>query len=299
MKELDSTWVVQKYGGTSLGKLLDKITREIIPNSLEHDRVAVVCSARSGTIKSTGTTKLLLEAISHATDPILGSGERLDHVVSIIRDQHLEAVTSAIADGSRNSGKLAQELNFSIIEECERLRTFLHAAQTIGELSPRSQDRVLALGEKLACLITAASLEHRGVGAKVVLLDDIVEQAYQNDPNGSEAAHELLGTHFFDRISIKIGERIQECGDKVPVVTGKHRECAYNPKMSTLLTTPQDSLEQCHTLFSTALAGVIQTSAQQCVLWGSALVKSRYGRKSTAFLPRILTKCSRLGCSRR
>ena len=226
MKDLGNTWVVQKYGGTSLGKLLDKITREIIPCSLEHDRVAVVCSARSGASKSTGTTKLLLEAISHATDPSSGSGARLDNVISMIQDQHLQAVISAHGDGSRISGgKPAEELELSIVGECERLRTFLHAAQTIGELSPRSQDRVLALGEKLACLITASSLEQRGVGAKVVFLDDIVEHAYQSDPNGPEAAYEELGTHFFDRISIKIGERIQECGDKVPVITGEHKQC--------------------------------------------------------------------------
>ena len=224
MKHLDSAWVVQKYGGTSLGKLLNKITREIIPRSLEQDRVLVVCSARSGTTKATGTTKLLLEAISYATDPSLGSSERLDHIISIIRDQHLGAVSLAASNGSRTSGgKLAQELELTIVEECERLRTFLHAAQTIGELSARSQDRVLALGERLACLITAASLEHSGIGAKVVLLDDIVEHAYQSDPNGPEAAYEKLGSHFFDRISLEISKRIRECGDKVPIVTGEYK----------------------------------------------------------------------------
>ena len=267
MKELDSTWVVQKYGGTSLGKLLDKITREIIPSSLEHDRVAVVCSARSGTTKSTGTTKLLLEAIFHATDRSLGSDERLDHVISTIRDQHLKAVSLAVGDGSGDSGgKLAQELEYSIIEECECLRTFLHAAQTIGELSSRSQDRVLAIGERLACLMTASSLEYRGIGAKVVLLDDLVQQAYQDDPDGPETAYEELGTHFFDRISMKIGERIRECGDNVPIITGEHEQCGYTCKTTILLTALQGSLEQCHILFSTALVGAIRISAQQCVL---------------------------------
>ena len=131
--------MVQKYWGTSLGKLLNKINGEIIPGSLEHDRVLVVCSARSGTTKATGTTKLLLEAISYTTDPSSGSSERLDHVISIIRDQHLGAVSLAVGNESRSSGdKLAQELELSIVEECERLRTFLHAAHTIGELSSRS-----------------------------------------------------------------------------------------------------------------------------------------------------------------
>ena len=124
MKELDSSYVVQKFGGTSLGKLLDTITGTIIPGSLESDRVIVVCSARSGTSKSTGTTKLLLEAVDHATDPSAGSGERLDSIISLIRDEHSKAIESAVVSGSVQSGPLEE----SIVEDCEGLRSFLHAA---------------------------------------------------------------------------------------------------------------------------------------------------------------------------
>ncbi|KAK3174600.1 hypothetical protein OEA41_001846 [Lepraria neglecta] len=216
MKELDSSYVVQKFGGTSLGKLLDTITGTIIPGSLESDRVIVVCSARSGTSKSTGTTQLLLEAINHATDPSAGSGERLDSIINLIRDEHLKAIESAVVSGSVQSGPLEE----SIVEDCEGLRSFLHAAHTIGELSPRSQDRVIALGETLACRITAASLESKGVSAEVVLLNDIIEQAFQGSPQGPEAAYEELGAQFFEVISQKIGEAVVKCGDKVPVVTG-------------------------------------------------------------------------------
>ncbi|POW02769.1 hypothetical protein PSHT_10114 [Puccinia striiformis] len=46
------SWVVQKYGGTSLGNTtLDA-----------GHRVPIVCLARSGNTKSTGTTNLLLQA---------------------------------------------------------------------------------------------------------------------------------------------------------------------------------------------------------------------------------------------
>ena len=48
-------WVVQKYGGTSIGKFPKEIT-EIICNELERNRLAVVCSARSSGIKADGTT---------------------------------------------------------------------------------------------------------------------------------------------------------------------------------------------------------------------------------------------------
>ena len=51
----DRDWVVQKYGGTSVGKFPEEIT-EIICNELERNRIAVVCSARSSGIKADGTT---------------------------------------------------------------------------------------------------------------------------------------------------------------------------------------------------------------------------------------------------
>ena len=53
MQERD--WVVQKYGGTSIGKFPEEII-SIICNELERSRIAVVCSARSSGIKADGTT---------------------------------------------------------------------------------------------------------------------------------------------------------------------------------------------------------------------------------------------------
>lgn len=48
-------WVVQKYGGTSIGKFPKDIVN-IIYNELNHNRLAIVCSARSSGIKAEGTT---------------------------------------------------------------------------------------------------------------------------------------------------------------------------------------------------------------------------------------------------
>ena len=55
----------------------------------------------------------------------------------------------------------------------------------------------------------------------MLLLDDIVEDAYQDSPISSEEAYDELGSRFFEVISKKIGERILKCGAKVPVVSGK------------------------------------------------------------------------------
>lgn len=48
-------WVVQKYGGTSIGKFPNEIAN-IICSELKRNRLAVVCSARSSGIKAEGTT---------------------------------------------------------------------------------------------------------------------------------------------------------------------------------------------------------------------------------------------------
>ncbi len=49
-------WVVQKFGGTSVGKEPGQIVERIVKQYLQENRVAVVCSARSSTLKVEGTT---------------------------------------------------------------------------------------------------------------------------------------------------------------------------------------------------------------------------------------------------
>lgn len=62
------SWIVQKYGGTSVGKFLSTIVHEIVPSYRAAHRVAVVCSARSGKTKALGTTNLLLQAAAQALE---------------------------------------------------------------------------------------------------------------------------------------------------------------------------------------------------------------------------------------
>jgi aspartate kinase len=55
-------WLVQKFGGTSVGKFATKIAGDIVANYIDQHKVAIVCSARSGSTKALGTTNLLLKA---------------------------------------------------------------------------------------------------------------------------------------------------------------------------------------------------------------------------------------------
>jgi aspartate kinase len=161
-------WVVQKYGGTSIGKLLNTITESIIPEFLQSYNVAVVCSARSSTSKSKGTTTLLLEAIHHVTSSE-SSPTDLERVIDVIRDEHLAAAKSLFPEHlvADEGNEACTALQTTISDDCKQLRRFLQATWTVGEISERTQDRVLAVGEKLSCRIVVAALN-----ANVSTLDE-------------------------------------------------------------------------------------------------------------------------------
>lgn len=123
-------WLVQKYGGTSLGKLLDNICSSIIPQYALGHNLIVVCSAFSGTLKASGTTSLLLQCIAFAELGI-DAQKRLIDLVDLIRDNHLhvlEAFASAPARVATHT-KLYDDTVAAVQKECETLKRFLLAAQ--------------------------------------------------------------------------------------------------------------------------------------------------------------------------
>ncbi|KAI1195904.1 aspartate kinase [Nemania serpens] len=217
---MSKPWLVQKYGGTSLGKLMDTICGSIIPDYAEKHRLVVVCSALSGTIKAKGTTSLLLECITVSE---LGGDaqEQLVELVDLIRDSHLAALDSIFeAQKTASACELHDTTKTKIVMECEALKRFLLATQIVGELSPRSKDRVISLGEKLACLIIATCLASKGIPAQPVILDDVVSTVFGASSDDQAAALDRLGSRFYRAIAEEIGTRIRDCGSAIPVVTG-------------------------------------------------------------------------------
>ncbi|KAI3337466.1 aspartate kinase [Xylariaceae sp. AK1471] len=218
---VNKPWLVQKYGGTSLGKgkLMDTICGSIIPDYAEQHRLVVVCSALSGTLKAKGTTSLLLECIGLAE---LGADaqQQMVDLVYLIRDNHL-AVLDSILEVQKQSGFEAYDTTkSSIVKECENLKKFMVAAQIVGDLSPRSKDRVISLGEKLACIIIAACLTSKGIPAKPVILDDVVSTAFGASVEDQAAALDKLGSGFYHVIAEDIATRIRDCEPAIPIVTG-------------------------------------------------------------------------------
>lgn len=216
-------WLVQKYGGTSLGKLLESICSKIIPSYLQNYNLVVVCSAISGSTKASGTTSLLLECVSHA-EAGLSAQAQLNKTIDLVRDNHVRLLERYLVNSNGTRSDLCRDIfdatKTVIVKECESLRGFLLAAQIIGELSPRARDRVIALGEKLACRIVAAFLSSKGVPAEPVVLEDVVESVFGASIFEQKTALDNLGPRFYHLIADDITRRIRECGDHVPIVTG-------------------------------------------------------------------------------
>jgi aspartate kinase len=69
----------------------------------------------------------------------------------------MKAAKIAIGAGT----SIFHDVQTSIEQDCEQLRTLLKATWTLGEISDRIQDRVLAAGETLSCRIVAGSLRSK------------------------------------------------------------------------------------------------------------------------------------------
>ncbi|KAJ3498166.1 hypothetical protein NLJ89_g10253 [Agrocybe chaxingu] len=272
----DAKWLVQKFGGTSVGKFAVKIAEDIVANYIDAHKVAIVCSARSGSTKALGTTNLLLRAASEAlkrekpagasasgsatpvSRGLFGVGGGIarngsDHsmspptspkarsrssrssspqplfgftplngshpaetqpeysvTVNLIRQEHVTAARNSIRDA-----EILKELEEEIDRDCEWLRSFLFAAKIIDEISARSRDSIIGLGERMACKVMTAILRDHGIDAEYVSLEEIVPP-YDGDATSEKA----LPQEFYDNLARALGERLEQCGSRVPVVTG-------------------------------------------------------------------------------
>lgn len=123
---------------------------------VKQNRLVVVCSARSGESKQNGTTNRLIRAANYALQPGCdGFWEELDKILK----EHTEVANDMIQDETIRKNLIAD-----IEYDCEKLTSFLKAAQIINEISPRSRDIIIGAGEKLSCRIVAAVLQDRVSG---------------------------------------------------------------------------------------------------------------------------------------
>ena len=192
-------YVVQKFGGTSLGKA-DRMrsVAEIVKNTLENDRVVLALSAMSSYIKAEGTTSRLIEA----ADAALAKKE-FYKIIDSIAEHHLSAIDELM------TGAFHEQVSEKIKEELHGLKSFLGAISIIGEMSPRSQDVIIGMGEKLSACIFAGLLNSMGIDAEFVDLSLVIEKEFP------EANQE-----FYAYTQVQLKSRIEACGHKVAVLTG-------------------------------------------------------------------------------
>ncbi|KAJ6030038.1 hypothetical protein N7499_012456 [Penicillium canescens] len=198
-----SNWVVQKFGGTSVGKFALNIIEQVVQPSLVDNRVAVVCSARSSSTKAEGTTNRLLRA---ARDAENSQSREYRTLVEAVRLEHVQ-----VAQDQLKSPEIRDQVIADISGECERVLKVLEAAQTLGEISARCVDKVISTGEKLSCRVMAALLQDRGVDSQYVDLSEIIDF-----PIG----HHGLDQDFYNTLAAAFGKKVEACGHRVPVMTG-------------------------------------------------------------------------------
>ncbi|KAI8805049.1 Aspartate/glutamate/uridylate kinase [Cladochytrium replicatum] len=202
------SYIVQKYGGTSVGnaeRMLD--VAEIVKASIVQHKIIVVLSAMSGAKKSDGTTSRLLSAADEVLAP---NSTNYLTIIDQIEESHLSAIAEAVFGPESDEIKASVEKD--VKQECQRLRSFLSAAEIIDEISPRSRDIIISTGEKLSARIFTAVLQSQGVPAVYVNLDRLITQTFEANQ---------IDQGFYDYLVERLAKLMSSLpADSVPVVTG-------------------------------------------------------------------------------
>lgn len=139
---------VLKFGGTSVANAenINKVVA-IVKKAMQKDKTVLVVSALGG------VTDLLLSAAELAAD----GNESFNEKLTIIEQRHLEAVKELIP--------LAQQSHLlSLVKKaCNEIEDICNGIFLLGELTPRSKDRIGSYGEWISSQIIAAKFKAGGI----------------------------------------------------------------------------------------------------------------------------------------
>lgn len=133
------------------------------------------------------------------------TSRRYVEIVDVIRQDHLTTGKDTV-----KSTEILDEYAVAVNDECDTLIKILESAQHLGEVSRRTEDKIVAKGEKLSCLYMTALLKDSGVRAQYVDLSEIIN--FQ--------VGKVLNDEFYRNLSLALAEAVHACGDAVPVITG-------------------------------------------------------------------------------
>ncbi len=192
--------IVQKFGGTSLGRAerLQQVAN-IVRQTAERHSVIVVVSAMSTYKKSEGITSRLLQAGENSI-----GGKDYSKIIELIENTHFDVLEQSI-----HSVALRDRVETDIHEELQHLKSFLEAIHVIREISPRSQDLIVGTGERLSARVLSGILEEWGMESVYVNLSEIA-------PHGLDG----IDPQFNVKLQRLIAQKLPEEQGTIPVVTG-------------------------------------------------------------------------------
>jgi bifunctional aspartokinase / homoserine dehydrogenase 1 len=152
---------ILKFGGTSVGdaSCISRVA-EIVCANARVSSVLVVVSAMSG------VTNKLVKAASEAAK---GDADQITGVFSELREQHYAALKELILSAEERD-RIAGNIEV-LLEEGRRL---CHGTSLLCELTPRVNDAITSLGERLSVPLVAAALRQRGVASEPIEATELI-----------------------------------------------------------------------------------------------------------------------------
>lgn len=141
--------IIMKFGGTSVADC-EAINRTIsIVESKLQQKPVVVVSALS---KVTDSLYKIADAAKR------GDAAEAQELLEALRLRHQELANCLVP-----SGELQQELSDTIADICSKLSEFVMAICVVGEITPRSEARIISTGEWLSSTLICYAMNHRGI----------------------------------------------------------------------------------------------------------------------------------------
>jgi len=152
---------VLKFGGTSVGDAgaIERVI-EIVRSATRESNIAVVVSAMAG------VTNKLVAAARHSQ---AGDSTAVSAIFEELRRKHTAAAASLI-DSDEEGRMLCQKLE-QLLQAGERLCA---GTVLLRELTPRTEDAISSLGERLSVLLVAAALTERGLPSAAIEATDLI-----------------------------------------------------------------------------------------------------------------------------
>lgn len=151
---------VLKFGGTSVANAENiKKVKAIVASEKEYKNMVVVVSALGG------VTDLLLKTAELAVSHDESYKQTLQH----IEDRHLEAIQSLIPVTSQSAiiSKVKQDLN--------QLETLFEGLYLLGEITPRTSDKIVSYGELLSSYIISEYFKSEMLNAALKDSRDLIK----------------------------------------------------------------------------------------------------------------------------